>query len=32
MLRAGVAKVRVSRLKKTPPDTKPNMIEASAGR
>jgi len=24
--------VRVSRLKKTPPDTKPNMIEASAGR
>ena len=32
MLRAGVAKVRVSRLKKMPPDTKPNMIEASAGR
>jgi rare lipoprotein A len=32
MLRAGVAKVRVSRLKKTPPDTRPNMIEASAGR
>jgi len=32
MLRAGVAKVRVSRLKKTPPDTKHNMIEASAGR
>ena len=32
MLRAGVAKVRVSRLKKTPSDTKHNMIEASAGR
>jgi hypothetical protein len=32
MLRAGLAKVRVSRLKKTPPDTKPTMLEASAGR
>jgi rare lipoprotein A len=32
MIRAGVAKVRVSRLKKTAPDTKPTVIEASAGR
>jgi rare lipoprotein A len=32
MLGAGLAKVRVSRLKKTPPDTKPTMLEASAGR
>jgi rare lipoprotein A (peptidoglycan hydrolase) len=31
MIRAGVANVRVS-LKKTAPDTKPTVIEASAGR
>jgi hypothetical protein len=32
MLKAGVAKVRVSRLKKTAPDAKPTVVEASAGR